>query len=157
MLHAAAMLSGLFVVWMLWTQGWSSLVEAGVALGAAVAVVIVMARFGGIGAAFARGPGLAIASAASAGQVMRGVVRTVRGALAADVTLNPALVRVRTRAASGEARAALANLISAEPGLTVVEIDAEGLLVHVTDEDAADAADIGQAEARVLAVIGERP
>lgn len=155
MLHAAAMLTGMFAVWLLWTQRWSSAVEIGVAIGAAALCVMFLSRFGGIGPAFARMPILLMAGVAHVGAVMRGAVRTIRAALAADVTLNPALVRVRTRVAGAEGRAALANLVSAEPGLTVVEIDAEGLLVHVMEEDGVDARDMGRTEARMLSAVGE--
>jgi len=155
MLHAAAMLTGLLAVWLLWTQRWSGPVEIGVAIGAAALCVMFLLRFGGISSVFARMPVLLMAGVAHAGAVLRGAVRTIRAALAADVTLNPALVRVRTRVASAEGRAALANLITAEPGLAVVEIDADGLLVHVMEEDAVDTRDMGRTEARMLAAMGE--
>lgn len=155
MLHAAAMLTGLFVVWLLLTQRWSSPVDIGAAVGASVACWMFAFRFGGGGAGYAQAPALVFASVARAGAVARGVARTLRAALAADITLKPGLVRIRTRAQTAEARAALANMLSAEPGVTAVETDGEGLLAHVIDEDSVDAADMGEIEARLLAATGE--
>jgi hypothetical protein len=47
-------------------------------------------------------------------------------------------------------------MISAVPGAVVVESDADGLLVHVIDEDAIAAEDLTRLETRVLAALGDR-
>ena len=77
---------------------------------------------------------------------MRGSVVTIRKAVSADVALNPALVRIKTRVGAAHERAAFASLITATPGMAVVETDADGFLIHVIDEDAIDAEDLGRLE-----------
>jgi multisubunit Na+/H+ antiporter MnhE subunit len=121
-------------------QDW---VIAGVA---ALACVIVALRFGGASRAFSLAPRLLALNVARAGAVVRGTVSTLRAAISADVTMKPALVRVRWRAHGVAERASFANMISATPGMAVVETDADGLLVHVINEDAIDAADLGRLE-----------
>lgn len=64
--------------------------------------------------------------------------------------MKPTLVRVRSRARDAAAQASFANMISATPGMAVVETDADGLLVHVIDEDEIDAADLGRLEDLVI-------
>ncbi|WP_395645355.1 Na+/H+ antiporter subunit E [Terricaulis sp.] len=156
MLHAAAMLVGLFVLWLLSVQAWSTPEDFAVAAGAALACTLVALRFAGGGHAFARGPQFALLIAGRARNVIAGALSAVRAALAADVTLRPALVRVKTSANGAFARAALADMISATPGSMVVDSDSESLLVHVIDEDAVDAESLGRLETRVLAALGER-
>jgi multisubunit Na+/H+ antiporter MnhE subunit len=153
MLHAAAMLTGLFLIWLALTSRGFSLVELGVAAGVAFTCLLVAWRFGGVGRGFARAPILIVLRGSRAGAVVRGAVQTVRAALAADVALKPALVRVKSRVTGQGARAALAEMISAAPGQVVVEADADGLLLHVNDEDGVDAAELGALEARVLAAV----
>ncbi len=155
MLHAAAMLTGLFLIWIALTQRVFSLAEFGLAVVVALACVLVAWRFGGIGRTFARGPRLLLLRLSRAGAVLQGAFRTIRAALAADVTLKPALVRVRSRVTGQGARAVLAEMISAAPGQVVVEADADGLLLHVNDEDGVDAADLGALEAQVLSAINQ--
>lgn len=146
MLHAAAMLCGLVVLWMLASQHWSSPQAWLIAAGASFACVVVAARFGGVGDGFWRAPRSMIVTLWRAGAVMRGAVATIRKALSADVTLNPALVRVRTRMTRSADRAAFAGLLTATPGMAVVETDADGFLMHVIDEDSIDADDLGRLE-----------
>lgn len=146
MLHAAALLTGLCVLWLLATQRLASAQDAGVALGAALFCVALASRLGGAGSGFARAPQILFAAVRRVGAVLRGAISVVRAAVAADVTLRPALVRVRTRSAEASDRAAFANMISATPGMAVVECDPDGLLVHVIDEEAMDPADLGRLE-----------
>lgn len=155
MLHAAAMLTGLFLLWFALTQRGFSPVEIGVAFVVAVVCVLAAWRLGGIGRAFARAPRLLLLRVSRAGAVLGGAMQTVRDALAADVTLKPALVRVRSRVTGAGARAVLAEMISAAPGQMVVEADADGLLLHVNDEDGVDAAELGALEAQVLGAISQ--
>lgn len=155
MLHAAAMLTGLFLLWLALTQRGLSLVDIGVGAGAALVCVLAAWRFGGIGRGFARAPRLLILRLSRVGAVLRGATQTVRDALAADVTLKPALVRVRSRVTGAGARAVLAEMISASPGQMVVEADDEGLLLHVNDEDGVDAAELGALEAQVLGAVSQ--
>lgn len=156
MLQVAALASGLLALWLLFTQRWHGPLDLGVALGVAVLCVVWAMRFGGASrSGFATAPRMAALSFARAGDVVRGALSTIRAAIAADVTLKPALVRVKTRAASDDARAALAGMISAAPGAIVVEADDDGLLAHVIDEDAIGPAHLGALEARVLLALGE--
>jgi multisubunit Na+/H+ antiporter MnhE subunit len=154
MLHAAAMLMAVWLLWLLLTQSWGGPEIWALGFGVAAACVMFAARFGGVsGNAFARAPHFFALTMERAPAVLRGSLMTIRAAIAADVTLKPALVRVKARPSSLEARAALANMISAAPGAMVVEADQEGLLVHVIDEDAIEAAHLGALEGRVVAAL----
>lgn len=155
MLHAAAMWTGLFLLWLALTQRGLTLVDIGIGIGAALACLVVAWRFGGVGRGFARAPRLLILRVGRVGAVLRGAAQTVRDALAADVTLKPAFVRVRSRVTGAGARAVLAEMISAAPGQMVVEADGEGLLLHVNDEDGVDAAELGALEAHVLGAVSQ--
>jgi multisubunit Na+/H+ antiporter MnhE subunit len=155
MLHAAAMLTGLILLWLALTQRASTPVDIAIAAAAALAALMVAWRFGGIGRGYARAPRLLLLRLSRAGAVAQGALTTLRNAIAADVSLTPALVRVKSRVTGAGARAVLAEMISAAPGEVVVEADAEGLLLHVNDEDAVDAAALGQLEANVLRAIDQ--
>ena len=150
MLHAAAMFVGLAVLWIAATQRIGSPQDWAIVLCASLACVLVSIRFGGATSAFARAPRLLALSLARAGAVASGALATLRAAISADVKMNPALVRIRTRADRADERAAFANMISATPGMVVVNADADGLLVHVADEDAIDAGDLSRLEAGVV-------
>jgi multisubunit Na+/H+ antiporter MnhE subunit len=153
MLHAAAMLFGLFVIWFAIAPASTSLVDIAIAAAAALLCTLVMMRMRGVGEAFVRAPRALLAAARRAPDVVGGALSTIRAALAADVTLQPALVRIKTRG-GGVERAAFAHLLSATPGMAVVETDADGFLVHVTHEDDIDAAELGRLE-RMVGAQGE--
>jgi multisubunit Na+/H+ antiporter MnhE subunit len=138
MLHAAAMLAGLFVLGLLITQGWSSRDEA--------------VRK----SPFSTAPQFLLLIFSRSGAVLHGALSTIRAALAADVRLKPALVRVRSEAIGAAAKAAAADLISAAPGSIVVETDSEGTLVHVMNEDAADSSVFAAVQSRAAALLGAR-
>jgi multisubunit Na+/H+ antiporter MnhE subunit len=146
MLHAAAILFGLIVLWMLSTQAWGSPQEWAIAAGVSVACVLVVLRFGGASTAYLRAPHLLWLRLSRIGAAVRGALATIRRALSADVTLDPALVRVKLRAPRSKDRASFAHALSATPGMTVVETDADGLLLHVIDEHNIDAAELGRLE-----------
>lgn len=157
MLHAAAMLVGLFLLELLATQHWSSSYEIVIAVVIAAACVGAAMRLGGVGRnPFSHAAPFLRLVLARSGAVARGSLTVVRAAVAADVTVKPALVRIKTRSAEPLATAAVADLISAVPGMVVVETDDDGLLVHVINEDAVDAADLGALEASVLASLQAR-
>ncbi|MGE0596623.1 MAG: Na+/H+ antiporter subunit E [Hyphomonadaceae bacterium] len=153
MLHAAAMLTGLLLLWLMFA-GVPATPEAWLVAGlACVAATALVRLWSGRGFASAAPDGRALLSAmAQARGLGAGVLSTMRAALAADVTLRPALVRIKVRSESEGARAAMARIISATPGRAVVELDGDGLLAHVLQEEAIDAAELGTLEARV----GER-
>lgn len=155
MLHAAAMLTGLFLLWIALTQRTETPLDWGLAAGAALGGVLIAWRFGGVGRSFARAPRVLLLGLAGAGAAARGALRVVRAGIAADVSLRPALVRVKSRVTGAGARAVLAEMISAAPGQVVVEADGDGLLLHVIDEDAVDSAALGALEAQVLRAVDQ--
>lgn len=153
MLHAAAMLLGIFVLALL-AYAQRPLAEASAyAALTAGACLVFAARFGGAGPTMWSAPQALALGLARTGAVVMGAVRVLRSAIAADVTLNPALVRVRARAQRRLSRAVIADLVSAAPGAVVVETEADGDLVHVIDEEKIDAEDLGLIEARVIAAL----
>lgn len=155
MLHAAAMLAGLFALALLLTQGWTSVTHAAAAFVIALVAGAFALRFGGGGKTpFSAAPQMAVLLASHAQRIARGAFSVVRGAAAADVTLKPALVRVRSVGADAFSRAAAVGLISAAPGSIVVDADAEGMLVHVMDEDAVDSEAFTAIEAGAAALLG---
>jgi multisubunit Na+/H+ antiporter MnhE subunit len=150
MLHAAAMLIGFFLIGLLALQQGASAPALAAAVAIASAAVLFGARFGGVGRTAFGSPQLLALAAVRTRTVLRGAGTTIRAAAAADITLKPALVRVKARPRSAFGRAALADLIGAPPGVAIVDTDVDGMLVHVTDEDSVDAVDIGALEARVV-------
>ncbi len=157
MLHAAAMLAGLFVLGLLLTQGWTSQNQALLLFGAALASTGAAIWLGGIRKnAFSTAPQFVALLVSRTGDVVRGALATIRAALAADVTLTPALVSVHAETTGSFAKAAAANLISAVPGSVVVETDIDGMLVHVMNEDAMGSAAFTALQRRTRALLGER-
>lgn len=159
MIHAAAMFAGLWITWLLLTQRWSAPEDLAIGAGAALVCTLLAGRLGGFEgqSPFANAPNFMRFAFRRAPTVLSGALATIRAAIAADVTLKPALVRIRTRPSNDIAQATLAILISAAPGAVVVQADSDGLLVHVLDEDSIDATAIGALETRVIdAVAGGR-
>jgi multisubunit Na+/H+ antiporter MnhE subunit len=149
------MLLALFVLWLaanepgvpadhyLWIAGASAAFCTGLA-----------ARFGGIGRQFTALPASLVVFVAQSAGVVSAAFKTVRAGLSAEISVRPVLIRVKSKIAEGESGAAFANLISAHPGMAVVETDADGLLVHVLDEAAADGAAFAHFEARARRLAG---
>ena len=134
MLQAIALFFGTFSVWLLLEQRFSA-VALIVAAVAGLVCVALTARLTGLGQrTFTMMPKLAAMQLLRAGAALGDAITTVRAAIAADVKLRPAWVRVRTRANDTLSVATLANLISATPGAVVIASDSDGLLVHVNDE-----------------------
>ncbi len=154
MLHAAAMLAGLFVVGLSITQGSGSRDQVALAFAAALISLGVALWFGGVRKTpYSAVPQFVMLVASQTGAIVRGALSTIAAALAADVTLKPALVRVRAEAGGALAKAAAADLISAVPGSVVVETDGEGMLVHVMNEDAMESAAFAAVEGRAAALL----
>ncbi len=155
-MHVAALLASLAGLWIILfsaTRDVTSLIVAGVV---AVGVVLWIARLGGVDGESAPLWRLLRLAPLSIGRFFasaRGAAGTARMALAADVPMRPALVRVRLRAQSDAARAALTHFISADPGGLVVDVDREGLLVHVLQEDAVDAPQLARVENGVIGAL----
>lgn len=150
MLHAASLFIGLWIIWLFAFDAWRSPIEAGAGALAALACVLFALRAGGASPAISRSPSALLLAGARVGAVAHGAFSTLRAALAADVTLRPALVRVKSRATDEAQRAEFGAMVSVTPGLAVVDIDSDGMLVHVNDEDGIDAVDLGRLEAQVI-------
>ncbi|MBY0562852.1 MAG: Na+/H+ antiporter subunit E [Hyphomonadaceae bacterium] len=138
MLHAAATAVGLSAIWILWTGAWSSPLELGFALSAGALATAAGLCLGGASRFFSGSPRIVLRSFARANAVMSGLRDTVAAVLGAGSRLRPALVRARVIGAAHD-RVLLSFLLSATPGLAVVDSDGESLLVHTNDEDAPDA------------------
>lgn len=143
MLRAIAMALGLSLVWLVMVQPQNTLWNW-LAMGAAVLACSALAwRFGGFPDAYVRAPSVLFAHAQRSIDVMRGVVSIVRTASGGPFSRSPTLVRVRAQ--NGKARASFATLLNATPGLTIVDADEGGLLIHVFDEAAGDSAALTRA------------
>src|SRR5262245_54251158 len=122
MLHAAAMLAGLFLLSLLFTARGGALEDIALVFAVALASLGVAVLFGGVGRnPFASAPQFLALIARRASAQFAGALATMRAALAADVTLQPALVRVRTNVAGPHAKAAMISLVSAAPGAVIVD------------------------------------
>lgn len=155
MLHAAAMLAGLFVVGLMLTQAWASGDGLVLVFAAALLAVAVSLRFGGARKTpFSAAPQFIMLLSARADDVLRSALSTIRMALAADVTLRPALVRVRAEEGGAFVTAAAADAISAEPGRVVVETDGEAMLVHVINEEATQSDVLAKLHRRAALLLG---
>lgn len=156
MLHAAAMLAGLFILGLVLTHGWASGEESLLVLVSALLSVAIAFRFGGVRKnPFSAAPAYVALIAGGTGEAIVGALTTIRAAAAADVTLKPALVRVRSDGAGPLAKAAAADLISAASGAVVIDTDRDGMLVHVMDEDAVDGG-FGELQKRAAALLEGR-
>jgi multisubunit Na+/H+ antiporter MnhE subunit len=156
MLHAAAMLAGLFVLCLLFMGRWNAPEDFAPAFAIALACAGAALLLGGVRRnPFSNAPQFLILIVSRAGVLVRGALATIRAALAADVTLQPALVRVRT-SASSLAKTAMIDLASAAPGVVAVDSDADGVLVHVTTESAVGEAELAALERSTAAMLGER-
>lgn len=132
--EAIALFLWTFAVWLLLQQQFTAFGVA-TALAACAASVLVAARLPRLGrGTFTRMPRLALEQAMRTGAAFADALVILRAAIAADVRLKPALVRVRTRTSEALGIAALANMIGASPGAVVIASDEEGLLVHVNQE-----------------------
>lgn len=138
MLHAAAMFVCLALVAALLAPG-----QLWIILGVTGASVLAAAWLGGGSPSPLRLVTTAPQSLARFVANLAAAATVGRAALAADVSLKPALVRLRIRPRDSHSLAALAGMISAAPGANVVETDAESLLVHVLNEDELDAERLG--------------
>ncbi len=135
MLQASALFLGAFAVWIVLQHQMSAPMLAAGGL-AALACVLITAALPRLGRElFTRMPRFVAVQTLRLGAAFADALATVRAALAGDVKLRPALVRVRTRAADAFSIAMLAHWISGTPGAVVIAADEEGLLVHVNNEN----------------------
>ena len=145
MLYALGLVGALLVLALVLVgpvAGWAGVV-AGTLVGLLVAV-----RFGAIGpegAPYSR----AFAHLGFQGRLLVnaavGTVRVARSALAADVTVEPHLVKLRTRPMAEPTRAALALALGQRPGVASLDLGDDNQLVHALHE--------AETDSRALAVI----
>lgn len=155
MLQAAAMLVGMTVAWLLLTQSRWTPEHLAAAAGVGLLCVAVSAWLGGrrdLGAPL----GLAVERLRRTPGNFHAALRTARAALAADVSLQPALILIKARPASSAVKAAFIGSINAEPGQIAVEADGDGLLAHVLDEESVEPHHLSALEDGVRAAFGIR-
>lgn len=149
MLHAAAMLAGLFFLAFIFT----SPVLGANAVFAAVAIALAAAafglRFGGASRAFSGVLASIGFAPAAARRALGGALKTVRLAAAADISLHPALIRIRAARAGPFEQVRIAAAAGGAAGAIVVECDSEGLLVHANDEEGVEVKEFERIEARI--------
>jgi multisubunit Na+/H+ antiporter MnhE subunit len=151
MLQASALFLGVFALWMVLQRELSAPMLAAGAI-AALACVLITAALPRLGRdLFTRMPRFIAVETLRVGAAFADAATTVRAALAGDVKLRPALVRVRTRASDVFSIFVLAHWISGTPGAVVIAADDEGLLVHVNDENDERFENIGSWEETLLA------
>ncbi|MGE3143677.1 MAG: Na+/H+ antiporter subunit E, partial [Hyphomonadaceae bacterium] len=139
MLHAAALLTGLMGLLLALSSDWRAPQTLIVGGAGALLALLWISRMGGADAESApyfRVLRLSALLARQAGVAADGALRVARMALAADVTLKPALVRIKTRGRTAGAQTAFAHFINNTPGSIVVDMDADGMLILVLQEDA---------------------
>ncbi|MAN74086.1 MAG: cation:proton antiporter [Henriciella sp.] len=61
----------------------------------------------------------------------------IKACLGADLKINPALVKVKTRCESNLAKTIFANSITLTPGTVTVEVEGDMMLIHALFEEAA--------------------
>jgi len=138
MLHLLTLFTGFSLVFAVATQAGASPQRWLLVLVAAAVSAGFAARAGGASGAFTRAPQAMAMWVMRTPAMMAEALATVRAAVAADVSLKPALVRVRGSGAIG-----------ASPGPVVINTDGESTLLHVLDEDRMDASARSASQARV--------
>lgn len=71
------------------------------------------------------------------GEIFKANVQVIRACLRADLDINPALVKVKTRCKTDLAKTLFANSITLTPGTVTIEVEPNRLLVHALYEEAA--------------------
>lgn len=153
MVHAAATWIGLFLLGLLAMQGADA---AALAVGAAACAGASVYLLGRERASAASILSSVIAVLRRLPAVLAGAAGTLRAAAAADVTLRPALVRIKAHADSDFSLGATVLALSAAPGAVAVDVNDDALLVHVIREDDESAAQLAALEASVTGK-GRRP
>ncbi len=72
------------------------------------------------------------------GEIVKANWRVIRACLKADLDINPALVKVKTRCKSDLAKTTFANSITLTPGTVTLAVDGDKLLVHALYEEDAE-------------------
>lgn len=156
-MRAAALLAGLVGLWIiLYSAAPLRLQDVITGGGVALAIVLVTARLGGVDADSVphfRLLRLSLLHLRRAWPELRGAGGVVRRAIAADVNMRPALVRVRTRPQSNASRATFVQFVSAHPGGLVIDVDNESVLAHVLHEDGLDGPALARLESDVIRAV----
>jgi hypothetical protein len=148
MLHAATLFTGFCLIFGLATHAWASPQGIVLTAGAAAFSTAFAVRAGGAGAAFTHALRVVMAWFAGLPMAIGGALATIRAALAADVALQPALVRVR--APSLGDRDAFLTSVGSTPGAVVVSAEGESVLLHVLDEGRIDAERLSALQKRAV-------
>lgn len=70
-------------------------------------------------------------------EIFKANIAVIRACLRADLDINPALVKVKTKCHTDLAKTLFANSITLTPGTVTIEVEPNRLLVHALYEDAA--------------------
>ncbi|MEM1086376.1 MAG: Na+/H+ antiporter subunit E [Pseudomonadota bacterium] len=71
------------------------------------------------------------------GEIFKSNWQVIKAILSADMTINPALVKVQTQCESDLAKTVFANSITLTPGTVTVAVESGSMLVHALQEDSA--------------------
>lgn len=85
------------------------------------------------------------------GEIIKANWRVIRACLKADLDINPALVKVKTRCKSDLAKTTFANSITLTPGTVTLSVDGDKLLVHALYEDDAEPGAFDEMDRRTAA------
>lgn len=72
------------------------------------------------------------------GEIAKANVRVIKSCVAADLDINPALVKVKTTCRSDLAKTIFANSITLTPGTVTLAVEGDKLLVHALHEEDAE-------------------
>lgn len=89
------------------------------------------------------------------GEIFKANIQVVKLALAPDLDIKPAMVRVPVSIQSDMARTTYANSITLTPGTVTVEVEETGFLVHAMDDSFVDMEAFRDMERRCAAAAGE--
>ncbi|MGB3625893.1 MAG: Na+/H+ antiporter subunit E [Henriciella sp.] len=80
----------------------------------------------------------------------------IKACVGANLDINPALVKVKTRCESDLAKTVFANSITLTPGTVTIEVEGDKLLVHALFEEAATPESFAEMDARSFAAADGR-
>ena len=90
-------------------------------------------------------------------EIFKANVQVIRACLRAELDINPALVKVRTKCQSDLAKTLFANSITLTPGTVTIEVEPKRLLVHALYEEAAGPDAFVEMDERAARAIDGRP
>jgi multicomponent Na+:H+ antiporter subunit E len=162
MAYAAALITGLAALWLAlspgaFSTGW--LVCGAAAIVVALVLAWRMRLLDREGAPYLSAPGVALLLLRRLPAIVGANLGAIGAALAFNPKLQPALIRLKTRAGDGLARATFVNTLGLTPGLLVVECSEDSVLIHALVEDDADEEELRALERQAWSAVGkgERP